>query len=128
MARDFIIQTQFSPAYPGGPFDNCSQCGITDPKAEYVVRTNAEGEDVNPRTGHPQKRYVQFCAGCVTKMFKQVGGLPADEAGALRAQVIQAEAARARAEKRADVAETALASVLKYAQVVEEMDAPEWVK
>lgn len=113
MAREFIIQENFSPAWPGGPGADCLHCGVDGKDKGYVVRSHAPIEFKYKRgdTEYVGEKTLQLCGRCIDNLMVQLGGLPAPAAIKLKSQVMKAEADRAKAERRAEAAEKAIHSM-----------------
>lgn len=110
MARDFVIQSEFTPMKPGAVAPYCAQCGVDPANKKFVVRTNADTEfmyEHRDKQLHSEGK-VQFCSDCSERLAAQIQWISPQEAAKLKGQVLKAEAARAKAEKAQAKAEAAL--------------------
>lgn len=107
----------FSSPFPGAdPLQHriCFVCKLDPAKNRFVVRfpyTYAEYLYNHTNKELVGEKLLEMCADCIDEAASVAGALPAPEAENLRARLFSAEAARARAEKRADSAEKALFAV-----------------
>lgn len=110
MAREFVVNKDFTAIRPGAPVPRCGQCNIVPANNPYVVRTAAEFDMVYD---HRDKELhatsvVQFCAACSEKLAAAIGWEAPETNAKLKGKLLSAEAARARAEKAQAKAEAAL--------------------
>lgn len=109
--ENFEVRTSALPVYTGGPPANCGVCKFPNPYPWYVVFNTLHSE-LNYDTSTGEQRFegnIHLCADHALELRAVIEEKFPDPALAtMKAKMMSSEAARARAEKRADVAEKAL--------------------
>lgn len=96
------------------PGNVCSACGVDLRKNDVVWDTGIYID------WHGS---IQICGTCIEDVAHQHGLLTEDQGAALQAQTFQAEAARARAERKAAAAEEALTGYGMMTSAVKELES-----
>lgn len=116
MARFRLIE-KFTPTMLKGASTACSNCNLDPATKRGVVSSDTTFvEFTYNRTDDSDlvylgERKLELCMNCVEHIAAMIGCLAPDESASLKAQVFQAEAARAKAERSQAAAEKALAGM-----------------
>lgn len=107
---NFRLTNTIPPIYPGGPNNRCALCQFENPYPWYVVLEGVYAETPFPSfNGGTVEHTVVLCSDHATELKGVLDEvMPDDRMPKLQGKLLQAEAARARAEKRAHKAEAAL--------------------
>lgn len=111
---NFVLSTTPPAMYPGGPLNTCSVCKFPNEKYEwYLTVEGVYVEEPHPSfNGAWTEKWLVFCNDHALELKSALDDIAPDERiPSLQAKLFQAEAARARAEKRAEAAEAVVHSM-----------------
>lgn len=113
---NFRLTNQVPTIYAGGPPNRCAICQFEQESPRYLILDGVFAEAPFPSfNGGQVEHTVIFCDQHITELKTLLDEiLPDPKMPALQGKLLKAEAARAKAEHRAEVAEKALYSMQEW--------------
>lgn len=123
---NFVLTNTVPPMYPGGPNNRCAVCQFDHTYPWYLVFEGVKAEQPIPTfNGQWTEIDVVLCSQHATELKAKLDeALPDDRLAKAQGRILQAEAARARAEKRADAAEKALHAMQDWQSEIPQVLSP----
>lgn len=117
MGKRFEIVKDFTVVQPGVSAPPCTVCGLKPADNPYVIRSPfAHVEFTYDHHGREllADHQLEQCFNCVAESARLIGYVTPETHASLQGKLLHAEAARAKAEHRADAAQKALTSMQEW--------------